>query len=143
MKPHIRIIDNLSKEQDKLLSEDRKTDSKRKRAKSGTRIDEIGEQINTIYNVAKELEKHEITNPVINKDGKCYDCGEAIDIENERCVIYESYRNGTISLFHKEHFNNPPVAGMHDPIAIIGRSIESARARIPIGVLGSSFFCLR
>ena len=124
MNPHIRIIDRLSKEQDKLLSKHRKTESKRLHDKLSKRIDEIGEQINTIYNVASELESHGITEPVINKDGKCYDCGESIDIENGRCVIYESYRNGTISLFHEEHFNNPPVAGMHDPIAIIGRQIQ-------------------
>ena len=71
MKIYVRLIDKLSKEQAKLLSEDRKTDSKRKRAKLGIRIDEIGEQINTIYNVAEELKEHGITDPIINKEGKC------------------------------------------------------------------------
>jgi len=130
MKPHIRIIDRLSKEQDKLLSKHRKTESKRLQEKLNKRINEISEQINTIYNVAKELEDHKITEPIINQDGKCYDCGEAIDLENGRCVIYKSYRNGTISLFHEEHFNNPPVAGMHDSIAIIGFSVKSDTKRI-------------
>jgi len=125
VKIYVRLIDKLSKEQDNLLSKHRKTESKRLLDKLNRRIDEIGEQINTIYNVADELEKHEVTDPVINKEGKCYDCGESIDLENGRCVIYESYRNGTISLFHEEHFNNPLVAGGHDPIAIIGHSIDS------------------
>ena len=127
MKIYVRLIDKLSKEQAKLLSEDRKTDSKRKRAKLGIRIDEIGEQINTIYNVAEELKEHGITDPIINKEGKCYYCGEAIDIENKRCVIYKSMRNGSISLFHEGHFNHYP--GMVDPVAIIGYSIKETKKR--------------
>ena len=129
MKPHIRIIDRIAKEQDKLLSKHRKTESKRLRQKLNKRIDEISEQINTIYHVAKELEKHGINEPIINQDGKCYACGESIDIENSKCAIYKSHRNGTISLFHEEHFNNPTIAGMYDPLAIIGRSIDSDNLR--------------
>ena len=129
MKNYVRMIDKLSKEQDKPLSEDRKTDSKRKRAKLGIRIEEIGEQINTIYNVAEEIKEHGITDPIINKEGKCYYCGEAIDIENERCVIYKSMRNGTISLFHNICWLNTQTIGMADPVAIIGRSIEKQTER--------------
>ena len=130
MKPHVRLIDQLVKEQDRLLSIHRKTKNKKLRDKLSLQIEALGEQINTIFNAALELEKHGKSEPIFNKDGKCYHCGEAIDLENGRCIIYESHRNGTISLFHEEHFNNPPVVGMHKPVAIIGFSVASDSKRM-------------
>jgi len=127
---YIKLIDSLAKRQEKLLHEHIIIKSERKRNDLSKRIDDLGEQINTIYNVVEELKKHGITDPVINKEGKCYHCEEAIDIENQECAIYQSSRNGSISLFHREHYNLPFAAGVKDPVAIIGRSTEETNSLV-------------
>ena len=88
------------------------------------KIHNLGEQINTISHVKLELDKHGINNIIINKKGVCYYCGEIIDLETQRCVIYRSMRNQTISLFHEPHFYMMNRCGMVHPIATIGRRID-------------------
>ena len=118
---YIKLIDSLAKRQEKLLHEHIIIKSSRKRDKLGQEIDDLGEQINTIHNVVEELKKHGITDQVINKEGKCYYCGKAIDIENDLCVIYQSMRNKSISLFHNLCWSNTRTIGMAKSIATIGR----------------------
>ncbi len=127
---YIKLIDTMAKRQKKLLHEHVVSESDRKRDKLGQEIDSLGEQINTIYNVVEELKKHGIIDPVINKEGKCYYCGTAIDIENELCIIYRSMRNRSISLFHNICWLKTQTIGMTDPIATIGRkTIDSDSVR--------------
>ena len=114
MKNYVVLRDRLISQQDKAHKNFNKAKSKKAIAKYGMEVHNFGEQINTISHVVLELNKYQINDPVINQEGRCYGCGKVIDLDNEKCVIYQSRRNQSISLFHPRC--DTPVAGGIPPL---------------------------